>query len=150
MDAIIMDNPASFIPTVAFKSPPQRPPESGASPVSQPATDLEDEDPRSICCRACDEAITAPNYQISVNGAHLHTFANPLGIVFEIGCFSRVRAVGYVGPETDEFTWFKGYRWRIALCGRCQVHLGWRFAAGPVEEFHALIVDRLRYPAPTA
>lgn len=54
--------------------------------------------------------------------------------------------MGYVGPETDEFTWFSGFRWRIALCGRCQVHLGWRFTAAHTDDFHALIVDRLRYP----
>jgi hypothetical protein len=147
MDAIITDRPEFLIPIVAFKTPPQSPSAGRSSPVSEPVTDFEDEDPSSICCRACDEPITAPSYQITVRGAHLHTFANPLGIVFEVGCFSRVRAVSYVGPETDEFTWFKGFRWRIALCGRCQVHLGWRFASGPEEGFHALIVDRLRYPA---
>ena len=57
-----------------------------------------------------------------------------------------IMLLGYIGPETDEFTWFKGYRWRIAVCGRCQVHLGWRFRSANRAEFHALILDKLLLP----
>ena len=134
------------LPRKAFKTPPQTPPENGASPEGREKPALDDEDPRSIQCRQCGEDITAPDFRIAIQGAHRHTFANPIGVVFEVGCFSRVRAVRYVGPETDEFTWFNGFSWRIALCGRCQVHLGWRFTATRADDFHALIVDRLRYP----
>lgn len=88
--------------------------------------------------------------RVTVDGAHRHTFANPMGVVFEVDCFSQVWSMGYAGPETDEFTWFKGYRWRIAVCGRCQVHLGWRFASTGRDGFHALITDRLHYPGQQA
>lgn len=31
-------------------------------------------------------------------------------------------------PST-EFSWFPGYAWQIALCKRCQIHIGWRFTS---------------------
>jgi len=112
--------------------------------LGRPEPTLDDEDPRLIRCRLCREEITAAQYRISVQGAHQHAFANPMGVVYDIGCFSRVRAVSTVGPETDEFTWFKGFKWRIAVCGRCRVHLGWRFTSGTAD-FHGLIIDRLLF-----
>jgi hypothetical protein len=136
------------LPRAAFKSPPQVPPGGGAAPRPTRDPGVMDQDPRAIRCRYCRQDITAPSYRTAVQGAHGHTFANPLGVVFEVVCYSQVRGLGYTGPETDEFTWFPGYRWRVALCGRCQVHLGWRFSAGRDDDFHALILDRLLFPDP--
>jgi hypothetical protein len=50
-----------------------------------------------------------------------------------------------VGGASAEFSWFSGYRWRVALCGRCLGHLGWRFEQG--DSFYGLILDRLLFPA---
>jgi len=78
-----------------------------------------------------------------VDGAHAHTFANPEGIVFEIGCYRDAWGCGYLGPLSPEFTWFAGYVWRIAVCSNCLVHLGWRFSSPDGHFFHGLITNRL-------
>ena len=98
-----------------------------------------------IVCRACGFTICHPDDAIPMAGAHRHTFANPHGIVFEIGCFRNAPGCAGVGPATDDFTWFAGYRWRIAICAACHEHLGWRFE-GDSDSFHGLILDRLVFP----
>jgi hypothetical protein len=96
-----------------------------------------------IRCRQCRNIIASPEDRITVQGAHRHTFANPHGIVFEIGCFKAVKGCGHVGEPSDEFSWFAGYSWRVAVCFICLTHLGWRFTAHEKESFHGLIIDRL-------
>ena len=96
-----------------------------------------------IRCRQCRNIIASPDDRIAIQGAHRHTFANPHGIVFEIGCFKGVKGCGHVGAPSDEFSWFSGYSWRVAVCFMCLTHLGWLFAAGGKESFHGLILDRL-------
>jgi len=103
------------------------------------------EDPY-ILCRQCRQAITTPSDRIAVQGSHQHTFANPHGAVFEIGCFKTARGCGYAGPPTDEFSWFAGYRWRVCFCSMCLTHLGWLFISGGGDMFHGLILDRLTEP----
>ena len=44
-----------------------------------------------ILCRQCHNIITSPTERIEVQGSHQHNFANPHGIVFEIGCFRNVK-----------------------------------------------------------
>ncbi|MBI9081998.1 MAG: hypothetical protein JEZ11_00280 [Desulfobacterales bacterium] len=107
-----------------------------------------DMDPERIwVCRQCGHAITHPDQGIIVDGAHRHTFANPHGMVYEIGCFRSADGCANVGPTTDEFTWFAGFFWRIAVCRRCQVHLGWLFESRGMRRFHGLILDRLAISA---
>ena len=101
------------------------------------------EDEEYILCRQCMHVITSPAERVVVEGSHRHTFANPHGIVFEIGCFSAVIGCGYGGSPTDEFTWFKGFSWRVAVCIRCLSHLGWLFTSSGFESFHGLVLDRL-------
>lgn len=98
---------------------------------------------RAIVCEACGFAITAENHRIAIDDSHRHTFFNPSGIVYELGCFSRAPGCSITGEATSEFTWFAGYRWRFALCGKCREHLGWRYesAAG---SFFGLILSKLR------
>ncbi|MEJ2658432.1 MAG: cereblon family protein [Desulfobacterales bacterium] len=96
-----------------------------------------------IRCRQCRNIIASPDDRITVQGAHRHTFANPHGIVFEIGCFKAVKGCGHVGLPSDEFSWFSGYSWRVAICFMCLTHLGWVFTAYGKESFHGLILDRL-------
>ena len=78
-----------------------------------------------------------------MQGAHQHTFANPHGLVFRIGCFRRARGCGYTGPLSNEFSWFRGYSWRIAVCGRCLNQLGWLFVSSADTAFNGLILDQL-------
>ncbi len=97
-----------------------------------------------LICAQCGGGITKPESQISIDGGHKHTFANPHGIVFEIGCFAQALGCLAIGEATADFSWFRGYKWRIAICARCSIHLGWRFESGAGDSFFGLILDRLR------
>lgn len=99
-----------------------------------------------ILCRQCGRVITDMSKQIVVNGAHRHTFANPEGIVYEIGCFISAPGCVYTGTPTDEFTWFKGFSWRVALCQICLTHLGWLYIGSAYYRFNGLILERLIFP----
>lgn len=107
--------------------------------------DAEPEAANNIYCRECLNIITRLEDRIAVNGAHLHTFANPHGIVFEIGCFRNAEGCGYTGLPTSEFTWFSGYSWRIAVCSHCLLHMGWFFTSDSADGFAGLILDHLVY-----
>jgi hypothetical protein len=101
-----------------------------------------------ILCRNCLHAITRPAERIGVDGLHRHTFANPHGMVFEIGCFQDAPGCAAIGPASEEFTWFAGHRWRVCVCAACLVHLGWRFTPSGGNGFYGLILDRLIEPSP--
>jgi len=111
--------------------------------------DLEDEDEElykdepAILCRACSHTITTGDQQIEVAGSHRHTFFNPVGIVYELGCFARAPGCSLAGEASAEFSWFAGYVWRIALCGKCGIHLGWRFQSAEMS-FYGLILSHLQ------
>lgn len=105
------------------------------------------EESRQIVCRQCHNIITRPEEKIEINGAHQHTFANPHGLLFEIGCFRTAEGCGYTGEATEEYSWFKGYAWRVAVCGKCLTQIGWLFSASMgVSRFNGLILDRLIIP----
>ncbi len=97
-----------------------------------------------LLCAACGHAITRVDRRIERNGAHHHRLTNPLGIVFRVGCFSRASGCAEVGEPTEQWSWFQGYFWRIALCGGCGIHLGWSYDRPGVDAFHGLILDRLK------
>jgi hypothetical protein len=100
----------------------------------------------TILCRFCRHGITHPDEAIAAAGAHRHIFANPAGIVFQIGCFRRAPGCSYIGTPTEAFTWFSGFAWRIALCLNCRINLGWQFSRPAGEQFHGLILDRVVFP----
>lgn len=97
---------------------------------------------RVLACATCGEAITTTADRIEVGGAHEHTFANPAGYAYRIGCFARAGGCRPEGIPTGEFTWFAGYEWQVERCGRCAEHLGWLFRATG-HAFHGLVLDRL-------
>lgn len=97
---------------------------------------------RALCCAACGAVITWEGARTEVGGAHRHTFVNPHGLVFEIGCFRHAPGCAGVGPAEAFFSWFPGYAWRVAVCRACQAHLGWSYGERP--DFHGLVLDRLR------
>jgi len=96
-----------------------------------------------ILCRNCHYKITSPRYVITVNGRHRHTFINPAGITYQIGCFSEAEGCVVTGEPTYEYTWFQGFMWSYCLCARCYVHIGW-FYQGDSEYFYGLILDMLK------
>jgi hypothetical protein len=66
--------------------------------AAAPHDDTSAETREAIVCRQCLHGITASAERTLVNGAHTHTFANPEGIVFEIGCYRDAWGCGYLGP----------------------------------------------------
>ena len=120
--------------------------DSGTATVEEEAAERLPEEEELILCRQCRQAITRPVERLSIQGSHQHTFANPHGVVFEIGCFNDVFGCGYAGAATDEFSWFVGYSWRICYCSMCLTHLGWIFSSNAGDIFHALILDKSIQP----
>jgi hypothetical protein len=96
-----------------------------------------------IVCRQFLQRITTQADRIVVQGSHKHTLANPHGIIFQIGCFQTAKGCGYTGPLTAEWSWFKGFSWKIAICGFCLIQLGWLFVSSGSASFSGLILNRL-------
>ncbi|WP_319582779.1 cereblon family protein [uncultured Pseudodesulfovibrio sp.] len=95
-----------------------------------------------LVCRVCHSRITRRDLGMAINGSRRHVFFNPDGLVFELGCFASARNLTPAGPETDEFTWFPGYRWQVVLCTGCSTQLGWRYV-GADGGFFGLILKAL-------
>ncbi len=120
------------------------PPGGKHRPAADSRGQASEQQREAIFCRHCTRLITFPDQRIVVDGAFKHTFFNPEGIVFEIGCFQTAAGCIAVGEATAEFTWFKGFSWRICLCAGCHVHLGWQYRSAGGSRFFGLILDRLR------
>lgn len=97
----------------------------------------------ALRCAVCEHRITDRAYRCERSGAHEHTFVNPAGFAFRIACFVAAPGCAHVGAPSEEFSWFPGWKWQIAICGRCHSHVGWIFRLGG-EQFHGLIVSALR------
>ncbi len=97
---------------------------------------------RRLLCARCGAAITAAGWARELGGSHEHSFVNPHGYLYRIGCFVEAPGCAPHGDEVAEYTWFPGYSWQIAQCAGCAAHLGWGFR-GRDDGFHGLILDRL-------
>jgi hypothetical protein len=95
----------------------------------------------NLYCFICGHIITQSRLRIAVAGAHNHTFTNPGGYRFEIGCFREAEGCEPAGEFSDFYSWFDGYTWRYATCASCRVHLGWVYRGE--DTFFGLILDRL-------
>lgn len=121
----------------------QRDPGRGAPRVRLRPDDAEREGSgRILACAVCGTEITTDAARAAVSGAHEHTFANPHGMVYRIGCFATGKGLVPVGVPSVHFTWFPGHTWQAEHCGLCGRHLGWLFR-GADTAFHGLILDRL-------
>lgn len=105
---------------------------------------------RPLVCRACAFAITSEDQACPIEGRTQHTFFNPAGLLFEIGCFARAPGCEVRGEPTSEFSWFPAYYWSYALCGQCGSHLGWHFSSAEGGGFFGLILNRLSLSPPWA
>jgi hypothetical protein len=101
-----------------------------------------EEKKRVVVCKECNHTISEVSEKTTMDGMHLHTFANPHGVLFEIGLYEAADGCVLDGPFSDEFTWFPGFSWKIALCGGCLVHMGWYFGSGD-SSFFGIISDRI-------
>ena len=100
----------------------------------------------AVYCAGCGHLATRGRWAMAVNAAHEHTVFNPAGILFKVLCFKEAPGVGASGEASGDFTWFKGYLWRIAFCRGCGAHLGWRFEGdGEPAVFFGLIKPKLSH-----
>lgn len=102
-----------------------------------------DRDEQWYLCRSCGHRITPLSAMIIVAGSNDHTFCNPKGLVFNIGCFSSAHGCRNHGRPTSEHSWFAGHSWRYSDCASCSNHLGWHFSDGNNSMFWGLILSRL-------
>ena len=98
---------------------------------------------KAVRCAYCKTLITYQGNAESIQGQHVHSFTNPGGYEFTIGCYRRAWCE-VVGRPTQEWSWFNAHTWQYALCPQCQQHLGWFYhCAATGSAFYGLILDRL-------
>jgi len=98
---------------------------------------------KALRCAYCQTIVTYPANAISQLGQHIHSFTNPGGYEFTIGCFRQAYCQA-IGTPSQEWTWFPSYYWQYALCHHCQEHLGWYYQSGEATSgFYGLILNRL-------
>jgi hypothetical protein len=107
-----------------------------------PRPDTPEHEGPIFACAFCLRPVTSAGARIEVGGSHSHSFVNPHGFRFRIGCFARVVGCRLVGEPSGEWSWFPPCRWQIELCGACREQLGWFFSSRD-ERFHGLVLDRL-------
>jgi hypothetical protein len=95
-----------------------------------------------LVCKPCSAFIAELRSRIEVNGAHAHSFINPAGLIFRVGCHASAPGVLGIGEKSEHWSWFPGFCWQAAVCRACAQHLGWCFE-GPHARFVALILDRV-------
>jgi hypothetical protein len=109
--------------------------------ATQPAVQRDD----AIRCKACEHAVTRQRHALERDGRHEHTFRNPAGYSFHVLCYGEAEGSRAEGHPTTAATWFPGFAWSFALCGRCGEHLGWWYSSA-TESFAGLIATRLLRP----
>lgn len=112
-------------------------------PEHAPGEASDDSTDEGLRCVVCEHRISERTYRTEMNGSHEHTFVNPHGIVHHLGCFVAAPGAVHVGPTQDAFSWFPGWQWQVAICGRCHAHVGWIFRCAG-QHFHGLILAAIR------
>ena len=96
-----------------------------------------------LFCTACSHVIGHVNDRIEVNGSFEHSFTNPYGFRHRFGCHREAHGCAIAGEPQAADSWFPGFRWRLASCGGCGVHMGWLFEREDAH-FFGLILDRIQ------
>lgn len=117
-------------------------PDHAGSVTTEDDTQSGDEKGKRLLCAGCGNIVTSRDQRITVDSQHLHTFFNPAGLVYELGCFKRAPGCLPAGEPSAEFAWFAGHVWRVGVCSGCLAHIGWLFESGD-SSFFGLIVSRL-------
>lgn len=108
--------------------------------AGNPDSDVETAEDDQLFCAECGASVTRESLSTIRRDTHEHTVFNPMGHVFTIRCFAD--AWGLLSPRDGKqaFTWFPGYMWRIAVCGACGTHMGWRYDnQDGTDRFYGLI-----------
>jgi len=112
-----------------------------ATTSPDPIAARQSERTRWLECLHCNQKVTKVSDRIEANGKHEHSFINPAGVIYRIGCFAAAAGVLEVGEPSAHFSWFSGCVWRIALCVRCERHLGWGFHGGEASFFGLVLAE---------
>jgi hypothetical protein len=100
-----------------------------------------------LTCVACGGLVTHSGFLLEVGGRRRHRHVNPAGIECDFQTFHACPGAVALGQATAEHTWFTGYTWRMAFCGHCGQHLGWRYEVMADNrhpaQFWGILVDRL-------
>lgn len=139
-----MHTMATFPFGPVFFRPEPRKGQTDTSPKvkSRPREEEKRDSGEILVCRRCLGFVTTTSQRIEIHGAHAHSFTNPHGLFFDIGCFRHAPGCVYAGDLSYEFTWFAGFRWQVAVCRSCMEHLGWLFTSEG-SRFSGLILDKL-------
>jgi cereblon len=83
-----------------------------------------------LSCRRCSLQLGDQSeiFSLSREGPQ-GAFVNPGGHVHETLTVYRAKNLRLTGTPSTEYSWFPGYAWTIAECGRCYNHIGWKFTA---------------------
>jgi len=108
----------------------------------KPKTGTERQQDDTLFCAACRAPVTRERFAVSERGDHEHTVFNPMGKVFKIRCFSDAPGAEIIGKGTEEFTWFPGCAWQLAICDACSAHLGWAYSGN--SRFFGLIKQAIK------
>lgn len=95
-----------------------------------------------LVCARCGGFVAEGRARIEVEGKHMHSFINPEGVIFRVGCFAVAPGALPWGEPSKHWTWFAGFEWQAASCRGCWAHLGWLYTAAAVS-FVGLILDRV-------
>ncbi len=115
---------------------------SAAEDAEKPKAEDDEGSDEILACASCRHPITSGAARIQVGNAHAHTFVNPHGLEFRIGCFGLASGLLRIGDPETFWTWFPGHTWQVEVCASCREHLGWEFRSSD-HRFHGLILDRL-------
>eukprot|EP00899_Mesostigma_viride_P010433 jgi/Mesvir1/19391/Mv10426-RA.1 len=79
-------------------------------------------------CRTCRARVADAKdvFSLSMDGP-VAAYVNTNGFVHEAVTVRHVSGLQLEGDPQTEHSWFPGYAWTIAYCGRCGEHMGWRF-----------------------
>ncbi len=98
-------------------------------------------------CIVCGSFIAHSDEKIPIGGKTRHFFVNPSRVECDFHAFSACPGAVVAGEATEAHTWFPGYRWRLAFCGHCGQHMGWRYEAvltdRGLKEFWGILVNHL-------
>ncbi len=85
---------------------------------------------RSLRCRRCERVVASADQVFSLPGSPaVGAYANAFGLLREVVAVRDAEGLVLDAISSTELTWFAGYAWRIACCGGCTSHLGWRYEA---------------------
>lgn len=83
-------------------------------------------------CKRCSTQIASYSDIFAMAKGNVNAnYCNPAGYIHETLTVHKTLedSVRIVDRPSTEFSWFPGYAWQIAVCMRCQSHIGWKFIA---------------------